>query len=178
MTNYLQGIMYTVHDCATMTSVMRRQKNPLEVAPGMFRNYVLLYRVVTDIITERLAKELKRYDPTVTPRQYWIMMAAEAQPFNQATIADVLDINHNQMVREVDKLERRGLIRRIRNPRNRRETLLQVTPKAQRLIAKGNARLQESRARIFHPAPVRDIDHNIELAGAIINDQYKRSRKR
>ena len=166
--------MYTVHDYAIMTSAMRRQKNPLEVAPGMFRNYVLLYHVVTDIITERLAKELKRYDPTLTPRQFWIIMAAEAQPFNQATIADVLDINHNQMVREVDKLERRGLIRRIRNPKNRRETLLQVTPKAQRLIAKGNAGLQESRARIFHPAPVRDIDYNIELARAIINHQYER----
>ena len=151
---------------------MNKARNPLELAPRMFESYVLLFHVVTRIIDRRFAKELRPYH--VTNRQAWIMLATEQGPYNQATVARILDVSTNQMVVEVEKLERRGLIKRIRNPEKRREMLLELTVKGKQLAAKYRSHMHASRARIFSPARIQDIDHNTEVAKDIINDYYRR----
>jgi DNA-binding MarR family transcriptional regulator len=116
--------------------------------------------------------EMIREGLDVTPRQSWIMMAVEEKPHNQATIAEILEVNANQMVREVDQLERKRLIRRIRNPENRRDVLLQVTPKGKRLLSKMYAGLEARDARIVHPISMVEVRHLTALVRAIIADYH------
>src|SRR5215469_4106366 len=146
--------------------------DPLEVVPNLWRSYVCLFTTSNRIVNKRLQTEMIREGLDVTPRQSWIMMAVEEKPHNQATIAEILEVNANQMVREVDQLERKRLIRRIRNPENRREVLLQVTAKGKRLLSKMNAGLEARDARIFHPISMVEVHHLTALVRAIIADYH------
>lgn len=67
---------------------------------------------------------------------------------SQLTIAELLGINPNVMVLVIDSLEKRRLVKRQRNPKNRREQLVVLTAKgrgalcqnqtAEGIIARGN----------------------------------------
>ncbi len=146
--------------------------DPLELVPNLWRSYVCLFTTSNRIVNKRLQIEMITEGLDVTPRQSWIMMAVEEKPHNQATIAEILEVNANQMVREVDQLERKRLIRRIRNPENRREVLLQVTPKGKRLLSKMYAGLEARDARIFHPISMVEVRHLTALVRAIIADYH------
>jgi len=146
--------------------------DPLEFVPNLWRSYVCLFTTSNRIINKRLQREMIREGFDVTPRQNWIMMAVEEKPHNQATIAEILEINANQMVREVDQLERKRLIRRIRNRENRREVLLELTAKGKKLVAKMYAGLEARDARVFHPISMVEVHHLTALVRAIIEDYH------
>lgn len=70
----------------------------------------------------------------------------------------------------VDRLSRQGLIRRVRNPENRREVLLKIT-------RKGHAVLDESRAQrrrvwmlMFKPLPERQRRAYIEMLESLVRE--------
>lgn len=98
------------------------------------------------------------------PRRYQALLAIRARPartgFSVGDLADELIIKPNTAAELANRLENAGLVRRVRDPRDRRRALLELTAEgAARLefVAHGNfARLQESRAvfmKLFGAAP-------------------------
>ncbi|MBZ5567384.1 MAG: MarR family transcriptional regulator [Acidobacteriia bacterium] len=72
------------------------------------------------------------------PQQYQLMLALKGIPdsvrHRVGEIAERLQIQHHSTVELVDRLARRGLIRRRRSEADRREVLLELTPRGDKLL--------------------------------------------
>ena len=72
------------------------------------------------------------------PQQYQLMLAVKGVPAEVrpriGEVAQRLQIQHHSTVELVDRLARRGLIRRRRSESDRREVLLELTPRGDKLL--------------------------------------------
>ena len=72
------------------------------------------------------------------PRQYQLLLAIKGLPSNLrpriAELADRLQIQHHSAVELVNRLESGGMVRRERSKEDRREVLLQLTQRGERLL--------------------------------------------
>ena len=86
----------------------------------------------------------------VTRAQWRVLVKVSRKPgLRQVEIADMLDIEPITLCRIIDRLEESGLIVRRRDPADRRAWLLDLTPKAEPLIAKLRAIANELVAQAF-----------------------------
>lgn len=83
--------------------------------------------------SERAAREAG-----LEPQQYQLMLIVRGMPDGErpriGDVAERLQIQHHSTVELVDRLAKRGIIRRRRSETDRREVLLELTPKGDRLI--------------------------------------------
>ena len=79
-------------------------------------------------------------DTGIEPQQHQLLLALRGLPEGArptiGTVAERLCVQHHTAVALVDKLEQRGLLRRERNPADRREVLLSLTPDGELLLRK------------------------------------------
>jgi DNA-binding MarR family transcriptional regulator len=72
------------------------------------------------------------------PQQYQLMLAVKGLPNGDkpriGDVAERLQIQHHSTVELVDRLSKRALVRRRRSENDRREVLLELTPKGERLL--------------------------------------------
>ncbi len=72
------------------------------------------------------------------PQQDQLMLALKGMPEDSrhriGEVAERLQIQHHSTVELVDRLARRGLIRRRRSENDRREVLLELTPRGDKLL--------------------------------------------
>ncbi len=93
------------------------------------------------------------------PQQYQLMLALKGIPSDVrgriGEIAERLQIQHHSTVELVDRLARRGLIKRRRSGSDRREVFLELTPRGDKL-------LQEMALR--HRAELREMAPDLVAA--------------
>ncbi len=86
------------------------------------------------------------------PQQYQLLLALKGMPeegnHRIGEVAERLQVQHHSTVELVDRLARRGLIRRRRSEVDRREVLLDLTPRGEKV-------LQE--LALHHRAELREI---------------------
>jgi DNA-binding MarR family transcriptional regulator len=97
-------------------------------------------------------------------------MAASECPLTQKTVADILGINPNVMVEIVLKLEQDGMLRKAKNPIDRREYILEVTDKGKEFLKRWYAEFDEIAEDIFHPIPLKDVERFRKLALNLIRE--------
>ena len=72
------------------------------------------------------------------PQQHQLLLAVKGMPDGMRArigeIADRLQIQHHSTVELVDRLERNGYVNRKRNDQDKREVLIGLTPKADRVL--------------------------------------------
>jgi DNA-binding MarR family transcriptional regulator len=72
------------------------------------------------------------------PQQYLMLLAIrglpDGSPAKIQSLADGLLIKHHSAVELIDRLERHGYVRRARSRDDRREVLVSILPKGQRLL--------------------------------------------
>jgi DNA-binding MarR family transcriptional regulator len=72
------------------------------------------------------------------PQQYQLMLALKGMPSDVrpriGEVAQRLQIQHHSTVELVDRLARRGLIKRRRSESDRREVLLELSPRGDKLL--------------------------------------------
>ena len=72
------------------------------------------------------------------PQQYQLMLAIKGMPDDMrpriGEVAQRLQIQHHSTVELVDRLARRGLVRRRRSESDRREVLLELSPRGDKLL--------------------------------------------
>lgn len=90
----------------------------------------------------------------LTAREFLVLTFASAEPPSQQDVARRLGIDATLVVGVVDELEGRGLLRRDRDPGDRRRYLLTVTPDGSTLLAK--ARKTATKAERAFLAPLDD----------------------
>ena len=72
--------------------------------------------------------------PSVPPAQLRVLAVIEDNPTNMSRLAEALEVVPSSASRLCDRLEAAGLLRRVPDPRDRREVRLMLTPSARRLL--------------------------------------------
>lgn len=147
--------------------------NPFAELPGVWRSYVLTFSTFSRIISKRLEEEMQRDGISLNPRQGWVLMAAEELSMSQKLTADILGINQNVMVRLVDSLELKGLIKRVRNRKNRRESRLMITAKGKTLLKAMFQGWERRTVAIFRPVDPEEVKRCSQMAARVIADHYE-----
>jgi len=77
-------------------------------------------------------------DAGLEPRQHQVLLAIKGLPANVrpkiAEIAERLQIQHHSAVELVNRLEAGGFVQRERGSKDRREVLLQITPRGEKVL--------------------------------------------
>jgi DNA-binding MarR family transcriptional regulator len=99
------------------------------------------------------------------PQQYHVLLAIcglpEGTPATIRALADQLLLRHHSAVELVDRMAKHGYVRRVRSTDDRREVLVGLTPRAQKLLDK----LAQQRLAELHdtgPELVRALDRLLE----------------
>lgn len=87
----------------------------------------------------------------IEPQQYFLMLAIRGLPEGAEatvhTLAQRLMLKHNSTVELIDRLEKRGYVRRIQNRDDRRSVLVELLPRGVKLVERvARQRLAELRA--------------------------------
>lgn len=94
----------------------------------------------------------RRLDEVLAPlglrwREFWLLALAGRGNFSQQEIAELFGFDPSSLVAVLDGLERRGWLRRQRNPRDRRVQWVQRTGPGDRLFAKALPRAKQAEAQ-------------------------------
>jgi DNA-binding MarR family transcriptional regulator len=86
----------------------------------------------------RLSEEAAR-EAAIEPQQHQLMLAVKGLPDGEeprvSYLAERLQIHHHSAVELVDRMEKKGLIHRVRADSDRREVHLQLTPRGNLVLA-------------------------------------------
>lgn len=69
-------------------------------------------------------------------KHYTLLYALSDSHLNQTAMSDILAVSKNTVVNMLDLLSQRGLVERVRG-QDRRENVLQITPKGRRTLERG-----------------------------------------
>ncbi|GIF13106.1 MarR family transcriptional regulator [Actinoplanes teichomyceticus] len=108
---------------------------------------------------ESLAAVLERarqgQTPLIPPAQLRVLtIVAENRQTNMSRLAEALDVVPSSASRLCDRLEATGLLRRVADPRDRREVRLLLTAAARRLLADLRDRRREVLTEVLERMPV------------------------
>jgi MarR family transcriptional regulator for hemolysin len=158
-----------------MTPPRRKALNPFAALPDVWTCYQLTFELALTITRKRLAKFYAARG--IELREVWILMGCRVTAASQSLVADCLGINHNVMVRIVDGLEAKKLIRRVRNPENRREYLLKVTSKGHAELRLIDRNFDNAAREAFRPISLEELQHLKDLAAVIIRSYYENNQE-
>jgi DNA-binding MarR family transcriptional regulator len=120
--------------------------------------------VVREIFEVKLLNEASSYPLTPTQFQLIKLMAIDGH-HQVGEVADFLGVSPPAATKNIDKLERLGLVARSRSPGDRRATLLSVSRKGRRLVRKyeksRRARLAPMLQR-FGPEELEQLSRSLE----------------
>jgi len=104
-------------------------------------------------------------------KDFWMLAIAGAGDISQQEIAKLFGLDPSTLVAMLDGLERRGWLRRQRNPRDRRVQWVQRTPAGDRLFAKALPRAQRAQAQqlaVLSEADQRQLQATMRKLGATL----------
>jgi DNA-binding MarR family transcriptional regulator len=97
--------------------------------PGIIR---LINRVRVELV-DAMDRELAEYD--ISAPQFIVLASlATEDPVSPANICKTISYDPGAMTRMIDRLEQKGLVKRIPNPNDRRATQLALTPAGKALF--------------------------------------------
>jgi DNA-binding MarR family transcriptional regulator len=95
--------------------------------------------------------------PAVPPAQLRVLtIIADSRHTNMSRLAEALEVVPSSASRLCDRLEATGLLRRVPDPRDRREVRLLLTPAARRLLDQLHERRRIALAVVLERMPDRD----------------------
>jgi DNA-binding MarR family transcriptional regulator len=77
-------------------------------------------------------------------------------PHSQQRLGSIMGIDRSTMVAVTDGLESKGLVRRERNPRDRRAYALVATPRGHRLLARATEAVEQAESEFLAGLPVAE----------------------
>jgi DNA-binding MarR family transcriptional regulator len=101
--------------------------------PAVFANNTEWLLMMVGTKAAQIVEPLvKKYGVSI--REMTVMKLIDGQTMNQQAIATLLSISRNAVVDVVDSLELKELARRQKNPENRREQFITLTPKGEKCL--------------------------------------------
>src|SRR6202047_1689386 len=94
------------------------------------------------------------------PQQYLLLLALRGLPLGREAsireLAERMQLRHHSVVELIDRLERRQLLRRERSRSDRRQVIVHLTPRGERILTR-LAKQRISELRTSAPALVRAL---------------------
>jgi DNA-binding MarR family transcriptional regulator len=105
----------------------------------------------------------------LTARQFHVLAASASMDSpSQKDVSHVLGIDPNVMVGVLDELERRGVVRRVRHPDDRRRYIVEPTEAGTRALHKGRELVEQAEEDMFASLSDQDRAALHELAGRLL----------
>lgn len=158
-----------------LTRPLARENNPTKLLPGIWKSYLLLYRHALKIVEKRL-EEHYRQGVGLELRMVWVLLAVEERPSNQRTLAHCLGLDNKQMVKLLDRMEAKHLVKRTPNPESRRENILRLAPEGKKALKWIHQNFDAAAQKVWRPLPVADLNLASEFAYALIAMNYAEQR--
>jgi DNA-binding MarR family transcriptional regulator len=95
-----------------------------------------VYRAADLLMALHNRQTLDEYQLSPSGRQVLAIVEGAGEPLEPSVIADRLLITTGSVTSLLDNLEKRGLIRRLPHPQDRRKLLIDITPAAQTIVDK------------------------------------------
>ena len=103
------------------------------------------------------ARSIADVDESITIPQFRTLVILSSRgPMNLATLAGLLDVQPSTIGRMVDRLVTAALIDRQQHPSSRRELVVKVTSRGQKLVRMVTTRRREEIARVVDNMPARE----------------------
>jgi DNA-binding MarR family transcriptional regulator len=100
------------------------------------------------------------------PQQYLLLLALRGLPLGREAsireLAERMQLRHHSVVEHVDRLERRLLLRRERSRSDRRQVIVYLTPRGEKILTR-LAKQRVAELRMSGPALVRALTELIRL---------------
>jgi DNA-binding MarR family transcriptional regulator len=94
------------------------------------------------------------------PQQYLLLLALRGLPLGRTAsireLAERMQLRHHSVVELADRLERRSLLRRQRSKDDRRQVILHLTPRGEKILTQ-LAKQRIGELRVAAPALVRSL---------------------
>jgi DNA-binding MarR family transcriptional regulator len=87
--------------------------------------------------------------PVIPPAQLRVLYLVDRKPTNMSRLAAALDVVPSSASRLCDRLEATGLLRRVADPKDRREVRLLLTPAARRVLSDLRERRRTALAEVL-----------------------------
>ncbi|WP_079478697.1 MarR family winged helix-turn-helix transcriptional regulator [Halobacillus salinus] len=111
-------------------------------------SYGFLLAKVEEAMESRFVERLKGLN--INAKQFGVLQYVEKNPgSSQIDVSKSLLVDRTTMVSHVDFLESIGLIKRERNPNDRRSFVLSVTTDGEQVLQRGRDYLQESESNVL-----------------------------
>lgn len=111
-------------------------------------------------------------------RHYGVLAAlAELGPVSQQTLTDIFAVDRSTMVGFVDELERKGHVRRGKNPSDRRAYALELTPSGAKVERKAAELLAGCERHYLEPLSAAERRQLLELLERLVARDLARPRK-
>lgn len=94
-------------------------------------NYLAL---LLRFFNQSLEDRLRQHDSGINALQYGVLRMLQAEVLTISEVSQRLGVDQSTLVRSVDSLEAKGLVRRGRDPRDRRRNPLSITADGQQLL--------------------------------------------
>ncbi|MFC3995928.1 MarR family winged helix-turn-helix transcriptional regulator [Nocardiopsis sediminis] len=99
-----------------------------------------------------------------------VKMLDAVGPCSQQTLSEELRIDRSVMVGVCDDLERSGLVRRERNPRDRRSYAVTITDAGRRRLAEAEQEVPGFLGEVFGSLDGQELDQLTALLGKLLNN--------
>jgi MarR family transcriptional regulator, lower aerobic nicotinate degradation pathway regulator len=154
--NYYSPVMYACEPCLSVSQGLLvhresvrslRRFHPASGTP--FESLATSVRLLRRLVTEQLAQD------QLAVTDFWALSGIVNGITGPSSLGRLLAVTPAGMTQLLDRLERRGLVQRTRNPGDRRASLLRLTPKGrelQRRAAGRSSRFLEKLATELSPA--------------------------
>lgn len=127
---------------------------------GIFRSLRRIIRAV-DLHSRRLAAQHK----ITGPQLVCLLAVGEHEPATPSAVARIVHLSPSTVIGVLDRLEAKGLIRRVRDLKDRRLVRLSLTEQGRALVASAPSPLQDTLARAINELPEAE---QAEIAGSLV----------
>ena len=129
------------------------------------------HRLIKSAALGQAAAETALAPLGIKPRHYFALtlISATDSELSQIELSRQLGIDQNVLVGILDDLETRALIARVRNPRDRRRHLLQLTDSGAALHAEARRVLERSQREFFSGLSADEIQQLHTITAKIID---------
>jgi DNA-binding MarR family transcriptional regulator len=138
------------------------RKDPLQRRPGFLIRR--LHQIHTALFAEECGEE------KVTPIMYSVLSSlAQSGPVDQTTLANAVAIDKTNMTDILDRLKKRGLVRRRVAPRDRRVRLAALTDDGRDLLDRIDEKAHRAHLRTIEDLSPADQQRLMKLMGQVID---------
>ena len=100
----------------------------------LMKKVAVYINIINCSLIKYFAQELSRNDINLTPEQYLVMdILWDAETLSQQAIADIIQKDKNSVTKFIDSLEKKGLVYRTVNKKDRRVNDIIVTEEGMKL---------------------------------------------